>query len=214
MIVILLGPPGAGKGTQASALVKRFGFPHISTGDIFRANLEAGTPLGLEAKEYMAQGYLVPDDLVLRLVADRLGKPDVVKSGALLDGFPRTAAQAEALTVFLQAQNSKVDACLLLEVPDAELLKRLSGRRVCRICGAGWHMTNSPPPADLKCPKCGGEIYQRSDDSEATIQKRLAVYHEQTSPLSEYYRQKGSLKVVDGLGAPAEVEAKIVEALS
>jgi adenylate kinase len=214
MIVILLGPPGAGKGTQATTLVKRFGFPHISTGDIFRANLEAGTALGLEAKGYMAMGELVPDDLVVRLVADRLSKPDVVKNGALLDGFPRTAAQAEALESFLKAQNSRVDACVLLDVPDEELLTRLTGRRVCRTCGTGWHMTYSPPPENMKCPKCGGPIYQRDDDSEVTIKSRLKVFHQQTSPLVEWYKARHILKPVNGLASPQEVEKAINEVLS
>ncbi|MDR1296179.1 MAG: adenylate kinase [Deltaproteobacteria bacterium] len=214
MIVILLGPPGAGKGTQAGALVKRLGFPHVSTGDIFRANLDAGTPLGLEVRGYMAAGELVPDDLVVRLVGDRLSKPDVREKGALLDGFPRTVAQAEALEGFLTAQKAAVDACVLLDVPDSALVERLSGRRVCRGCGQGWHVSFSPPPADLKCPRCGGRIYQRDDDSEATIKSRLGVYHEQTSPLADWYKSRGLLRVVDGQASPAEVGAALARLLA
>jgi adenylate kinase len=213
MIIILLGPPGSGKGTQAEALVRRYKFPHVSTGDIFRANLSAGTPLGLEAKTYMDKGALVPDDLVVRLVADRLGQEDA-QGGCLLDGFPRTEAQAESLEKFLKANSKAVDACLLLEVPDSELLKRLTGRRVCRGCGAGWHITFSPPPSDMVCPSCQGEIYQRNDDSEETIKNRLKVYHDQTSPLVAWYKKKNCLKSIYGLGSPSEVEEAIIKALS
>ena len=214
MIVILLGPPGAGKGTQAEAIVKKLGVPHVSTGDIFRANLAKGTPLGLEAKGYMDKGALVPDELVVRLVGDRLSQPDAAE-GVLLDGFPRTVGQAEALAEFLKKADPprKVDACLLLEVPDQELMKRLTGRRVCRGCGAGWHAVFSPPPEDLKCPKCGGEIYQRADDSEATIGARLAVYHEQTSPLVDWYQKGGALIRIDGQGPPDKVRVAVAEAL-
>jgi adenylate kinase len=212
MIVILLGPPGAGKGTQAAAIVKALNIPHVSTGDIFRANLEQETPLGLEAKKYMTKGELVPDELVVRLVADRLSKADAQK-GALLDGFPRTTAQAKALEEFLVARQKKVDVCLLLEVADQELIIRLSGRRVCRSCGAGWHVTYSPPPTDLKCSKCGGEIYQRDDDQAETIQSRLSVYHRQTAPLIDWYRSLGVLKVINGLNEPKIVEEEIKKAL-
>jgi adenylate kinase len=212
LIVILLGPPGAGKGTQAAALVKRYGIPHVSTGDIFRANLAEKTPLGLEAKGYMEKGALVPDDLVVRLIGDRLSQSDAAK-GALLDGFPRTTAQAQALEAFLDKESKKVAACLLLEVDDQELLKRLTGRRVCRSCGSGWHVAFSPPPSDLVCPKCRGEIYQRTDDSQETIKNRLKVYHEQTSPLIDWYKAKGILKAVNGLGEPSQIEAAIAKAL-
>jgi adenylate kinase len=213
VIVILLGPPGAGKGTQAAAISRHLGIPHVSTGDIFRANLSEGTPLGLEAKGYMAMGELVPDDLVVRLVADRLSRPDAA-GGALLDGFPRTVGQAEALEDILASRGSKVDVCLLLDVPDADLLARLSGRRVCRRCGSGWHASFSPPPGDLKCPKCGGEIYQRDDDREETVTSRLAVYRRQTRPLTDWYGSRGSLRVVHGTGTPQDVEKDIEKALS
>jgi adenylate kinase len=212
MIFVLLGPPGAGKGTQAAALVKRLGVIHVSTGDIFRSNLAAGTPLGLEAKGYMESGVLVPDELVLRLVGDRLSQPDASK-GALLDGFPRTGVQAEGLEAILAEMGRKVRVCLLLEVPDQELIGRLAGRRVCRGCGASWHISYSPPPADLKCNLCGGEIYQRADDSEAAINQRLTVYHQLTSPLVQWYASKGLLKRVDGVGDPARVEADLAKAL-
>jgi adenylate kinase len=214
MIVILLGPPGAGKGTQAEALVKRLGVPHVSTGDIFRANLAQGTPLGLEAKGYMERGALVPDELVVRLVGDRLSQPDAA-GGALLDGFPRTVGQAGALEGLLASKSPprRVDLCLLLEVPDADLTARLAGRRVCRGCGAGWHAVFDPPPAALKCPSCGGEIYQRADDSESVVRSRLAVYHEQTSPLVAWYEAKGALKKISGLGRPEEVRERLSAAL-
>lgn len=212
MIIILLGPPGAGKGTQAGAISERYNIPHISTGDIFRANLKEGTALGLEAKKYMDAGALVPDELVVRIVGARLDAPDAA-GGALLDGFPRTGAQAEALNNYLAAKGRRVDHCLCLEVPDAVLVSRLAGRRMCRECGAGFHLEFSPPPADGRCNKCGGEIYQRDDDLEATIQNRLKVYHEQTSPLVEWYKERGLLRVIDGQGPVDEIKKRIFAAL-
>jgi len=211
MIVILLGPPGAGKGTQAGAIAERFNIPHISTGDIFRANLKQGTPLGLEAKKYMDAGALVPDDLVVRLVGDRLSASDAA-NGALLDGFPRTVGQAEALADYLSARGRKVDACICLNVPDSVLVSRLSGRRMCRECGGGFHVEFSPPPSGGRC-QCGGEIYQRDDDREETIMNRLKVYHEQTSPLVEWYGQQGLLLPIDGQGAVEEIQQRIFAAL-
>lgn len=212
MIIILLGPPGAGKGTQAGAIAEKYRIPHISTGDIFRANLKEGTPLGLEAKKYMDSGALVPDELVVRLVGDRLDAPDAA-SGALLDGFPRTVAQAEALADYLSGKSRQVDHCLCLEVPDDELVKRLAGRRMCRDCGAGYHMAFSPPPADGRCGKCGGQIYQRDDDQEATVLNRLKVYHDQTSPLVDWYGQRGLLRRIDGQGSVDEIQKRIFTAL-
>jgi adenylate kinases len=212
MIIILLGPPGAGKGTQAGAISEKYNIPHISTGDIFRANLKEGTPLGLEAKKYMDAGALVPDELVVRIVGDRLDAPDAA-SGALLDGFPRTVGQAEALGAYLATKGRRVDHCLCLEVPDGVLVSRLAGRRMCRECGAGFHTEFSPPPADGRCNKCGGEIYQRDDDMEATIQNRLRVYHEQTSPLVAWYKERGLLRDIDGQGPVDEIKKRIFTAL-
>ena len=211
MIIILLGPPGAGKGTQAGAIAAKFSIPHISTGDIFRANLKQGTPLGLEAKKYMDSGALVPDELVVRLVGDRMDAPDAA-TGALLDGFPRTVAQAEALADYLAAKGRQVDACVCLNVPDAVLVSRLSGRRMCRECGSGFHIEFSPPPSSGRC-SCGGEIYQRDDDREETILNRLKVYHEQTSPLVEWYGQRGLLRSIDGQGTVEEIQKRIFAAL-
>ncbi|MDR1608454.1 MAG: adenylate kinase [Deltaproteobacteria bacterium] len=212
MILILLGPPGAGKGTQTAALVKNYQLTPISTGDIFRANLAANTPLGLEAKNYMSQGLLAPDDLVVRLVADRLSQPNPTK-GYLLDGFPRTVFQAEALEKMLAEKNQKVGVCLLLDIPDNELMVRLTGRRVCRSCGSVWHLTFSPPPADLKC-QCGGEIYQRDDDGEAAASNRLKVYQAQTQPVATWYQDRGLLRAVSASGTPEAVEKSISEALA
>jgi adenylate kinase len=212
MIIIFLGPPGSGKGTQAVPIAGKLNLPHVSTGDIFRANLNKGTPLGLEAKKYMDAGALVPDDLVVRLVAGRLAEPDA-RNGALLDGFPRTAAQAEALSAFLANAGSHVARCLSLEVSDATILTRLSGRRICRNCGVGYHLSFSPPPADGRCGRCGGEIYQRDDDREETIKKRLDVYHRQTSPLIHWYGDHGLLKAVDGEGQVEEITRRIFAAL-
>jgi adenylate kinase len=212
MIIILLGPPGAGKGTQAGAIAEKFSLPHISTGDIFRANLKDGTPLGLEAGKYMDAGALVPDELVVRLVADRLTAPDA-RGGALLDGFPRTVPQAEALADFLAGAGRRVDFCVSLEVPDAALLARLSGRRMCRSCGAGYHISFSPPPAGGRCGRCGGEIYQRDDDREETIKNRLAVYHGQTSPLIQWYGECGLLRTIDGEGPVEDIKKRIFAVL-
>ena len=212
MIIILLGPPGAGKGTQAGAIAGKYRIPHISTGDIFRANLKEGTPLGLEAKKYMDSGALVPDELVVRLVGDRLDAVDAA-DGALLDGFPRTVAQAEALADYLGKKSRQVDHCLCLEVPDEELVKRLAGRRMCRDCGSGYHVDFSPPPADGHCGKCGGQIYQRDDDQEATVLNRLKVYHDQTSPLVDWYGQRGLLRKIDGQGSVEEIQKRIFAAL-
>ena len=178
---------------------------------VCRANLEERNPLGLEAKKYREAGALVPDDLVVRLVGDRLGAPEA-SGGALLDGFPRTVGQAEALSDYLADKGRKVDHCLCLDVPDEELIRRLAGRRMCRNCGSGYHVDFSPPSA-TGCDKCGGEIYQREDDNEATVRNRLKVYHEQTSQLIQWYGQRGLLRPINGLGTPKDIEARIFAAL-
>jgi adenylate kinase len=211
MIIVLLGPPGTGKGTQAKAIYDRYSFPHISTGDIFRKNLSEATPLGLEAKTYMEKGELVPDGLVLKLIEGRLSEPDAAK-GFLLDGFPRTKVQALAFDESLAARGQKIDHVVLLEVEDRKLIKRLSGRRVCGNCGRSFHVEFSPPPADNLCP-CGGTVYQRADDLETAIVNRLKVYHDLTKPLVEYYGGRGLLRRVEGDGTPSEVEARIKLAL-
>jgi adenylate kinase len=212
MIIVLLGPPGTGKGTQAAAISSRFKIPHISTGDIFRANLSQGTPLGLKAKGYMEKGELVPDSLVLELVADRLSQDDCA-SGVLLDGFPRTQVQAERFDADLEKKGRKIDHVLLLEVPEEALVKRLSGRRVCRGCGASYHMDYSPPPPSMACPKCQGEIYQRADDQKEAILNRLKVYLELTDPLIAYYDKKALIRRVDGSLSPDAVKDLIFKAL-
>jgi adenylate kinase len=213
VIIVLLGPPGTGKGTQAAAIRDRYGVPHISTGDIFRKNLAEGTPLGLKAKGYMEKGELVPDDLVLDLVADRLKEPDC-DGGFLLDGFPRTSVQAEAFDSILAASGAAIDRVILLEVPNETVVGRLSGRRVCKSCGAVWHAEHNPPPGDLVCPKCSGEIYQRADDSSEAVLNRLLVYDRLTGPLIGYYDGKGLISRVDGTRSPVEVERAIAVALT
>ncbi|MGL4209362.1 MAG: adenylate kinase [Candidatus Adiutrix sp.] len=213
MFIVLLGPPGAGKGTQASAIAKKFSIPHISTGDIFRANLADNTQLGLEAKKYMDSGALVPDDLVLRLVADRLNGPDAAK-GALLDGFPRTVIQAEGLASSLSLKGMRVDCCIYLHVAEDILVRRLAGRRLCRGCPASFHTEFSPPPPNGLCPFCGAQIYQRDDDLEATVKNRLMVYHNQTSPLVEWYNERGLLRSIDGNQPVEQVASTILGALN
>jgi adenylate kinase len=213
VIIVLLGPPGTGKGTQAAAVRNRFRIPHISTGDIFRRNLAEGTPLGLEAKGYMEKGELVPDGLVLDLVADRLRGPDC-RDGFLLDGFPRTEVQAEALDRLLSGAGRSIDHVVLLEAPDETVVDRLAGRRVCKSCGAVWHVTHNPPPADLVCPECSGEIYQRADDAAEAVLNRLRVYVRQTGPLIGYYDAKGLIRRVDGSRPPAEVVEALFRSLA
>ena len=195
--VVLLGPPGAGKGTQAKKISEKYGVLHISTGDIFRANVKEGTPLGLKAKEYMDKGELVPDELVCELVEDRLTWDDC-KNGYLLDGFPRTVFQADNFDRFLKGRNHELDAVLDIEVPDEVILPRMAGRRVCRGCGASYHIVTHPPKVEGVCDLCGGEVYQRDDDAESTVLTRLKVYEDQTSPLIEYYSKTGKNVVIDG----------------
>lgn len=197
MKIIMLGAPGAGKGTQAKKIAEKYAIPHISTGDIFRANLKAGTELGMKAKEYMDQGLLVPDELTCDLVVDRISQPDA-KNGYVLDGFPRTIPQAEALTNALNARGEAVDYAIDVEVPDENIVNRMGGRRACLKCGATYHITFNPPKKEGCCDACGGELVLRDDDKPETVQKRLDVYHAQTQPLIEYYSAAGKLKTVDG----------------
>jgi adenylate kinase len=212
MRTILLGPPGAGKGTQAETIVKEFSIPHISTGDIFRSNIKEGTSLGKKAKEYMDQGLLVPDELTVELVKDRLLNDDC-KNGFLLDGFPRTIAQADALEGALKSMNQHLDYVVNIEVDSSLLITRAVGRRVCKDCGQTYHMTFNKPSKEGICDKCGGELLQRKDDTEETVSKRISVYQEQTAPLIEYYSNKGILLNVNGEKPIAEVGKDIVAKL-
>ncbi len=212
MRVILLGPPGAGKGTQAQRLTQTLGIPQVSTGDILRAAVAAGTPLGREAKATMDQGALVPDGVVIGIIRERLAAPDCAR-GYILDGFPRTAAQAEALGETLQALGTPLTAVLSITVDSEELVRRLSGRRTCGTCGAAYHLETAPPRRAGLCDRCGGALLQREDDREETIRKRLAVYREQTAPLVAYYRGRGLLREVDGRGDIDDVFARVCRLL-
>ncbi len=207
-----MGPPGAGKGTQAADLITRYQIPHISTGDMFRAAIKAGTALGMKAKEYMDAGSLVPDEVTIGIVAERLAEPDCSK-GFLLDGFPRTVAQADALDKILTQLKMNLDGVINIEVPEAKLLERLTGRRICRQCGGTYHMVFNPPASEAVCDKCGGELYQRSDDTLETAKNRLQVYNDQTQPLIDYYREKGLLKEINGDQDIAQVLQDIVDAM-
>ena len=209
MRAVLLGPPGAGKGTQAVRLVEKYGVPQISTGDIFRKNIKEGTELGKKAQEYMNAGGLVPDELVVDLVKDRLMQDDCA-NGYLLDGFPRTIAQAEQLDEFLKEQGTKLDAVINFEVGYDTLMERLTGRRLCKACGASYHIKNFPPKTDGVCDKCGGELIQRDDDTEETARKRIEVYEESTAPLIEYYTKSGDLKNFNAEKDASEVFEDIV----
>lgn len=197
MRLILLGAPGAGKGTQAVMLAERFNIPHISTGDIFRSNIKNGTELGKKAKEYIDKGLLVPDEVTIGIVKDRLQQPDC-KNGFVLDGFPRTIPQAEYLEGILDSMDVKLDYVIDIHVPDSEIIKRMSGRRVCPVCGMSYHTHYNPTKKEGVCDNCGSAVVQREDDREETVIKRLKTYHEQTEPLIEYYKQKGQLLVVEG----------------
>ncbi|SHF02221.1 adenylate kinase [Alkalibacter saccharofermentans] len=197
MRIILLGPPGAGKGTQAANIVEAYKIPHISTGDIFRKNLKENTPLGLKAKEFMDKGLLVPDELVVDLVKDRLLEKDC-EEGFMLDGFPRTVFQAEALEKELGSMKIELDAVLNIEVDQDLLLQRITGRRICKSCGATYHVSFNPAKKEGVCDLCEGELYQRADDVEETVSKRLQVYNEQTQPLIEYYKGRGLLVDING----------------
>ncbi|MCR3954742.1 MAG: adenylate kinase [Gudongella sp.] len=212
MRLVLLGPPGAGKGTQASAIVEKYNIPHISTGDIFRANIKEGTALGQEAKAYMDKGLLVPDELVVSIVKDRLLKDDC-KEGFLLDGFPRTVGQAEALDSELAKMGIKLDRVININADPEILIERAVGRRICRECGATYHVKYNPPEVEGVCDKDGGELYQRDDDTEETVTTRINVYMEQTEPLIDYYKNQGLLMDVDGTKAIDEVFVDITSGL-
>lgn len=213
MKIVMLGAPGAGKGTQAKMISAKYHIPHISTGDIFRANIKEGTELGNKAKGYMDQGLLVPDELVVDLVVDRLTWQDA-RDGYVLDGFPRTIPQAEALTKALEEKNEKLDYAVDIEIPDQNIIDRMGGRRACVACGATYHIVNIPPQIEGKCDKCGAELILRDDDKPETVIKRLAVYHEQTKPLIDYYKVEGVLKEVDGTSDMQEVFSDICDILN
>lgn len=212
MKIVLLGPPGAGKGTQAKSISNRYSIPHISTGDIFRKNISENTPLGVEAKTYMDNGQLVPDEVTINMVKDRLQQNDC-KNGYLLDGFPRTVLQAEALDSFLIERGESIDTALLIEVPKEFILERMTGRRVCPSCGASYHIKFNPPANDGKCDFCGSDVIQRKDDTEETVKERLEVYENQTQPLIDFYENKKQLSVVDGTQAINEVFESICNIL-
>ena len=212
MRIVLLGAPGAGKGTQAKKLIEKYSMPQISTGDLLRAAVSAGTPLGKEAKSYMDKGDLVPDSVVLGMVAERL-KQDDCKNGYILDGFPRNTAQAEALDKMLASLNMQLTAALSVDVPFEDLMKRLTGRRTCKACGQMYNVYFKAPAKEGTCDKCGGELFQRDDDKEATIKKRLEVYNAQTAPLIDYYGKKGIVKSVSGTGSIDDIFKKVCEVL-
>lgn len=197
MKIVMLGAPGAGKGTQADMITKKYGIPHISTGDIFRTNIKNGTELGKKAKGYMDAGKLVPDSLVVDLVIDRIHQEDCSR-GYVLDGFPRTIPQAEALDKALAADHDKLDVAIDVEVPDEDIVKRMSGRRACLKCGATYHIVYNAPKTEGKCDNCGSDLVQREDDKPETVLNRLSVYHKETQPLIDYYNKENLLKTVDG----------------
>jgi len=210
MNLILVGPPGSGKGTQAKMMVDKYGIPQISTGDILREAVKEGSPLGKKAKTLMDQGSLVPDDIVIGIIEERLGKPDC-KGGFILDGFPRTVTQAAVLDNIMEKMSLKIDRLINIEVGDEELLKRLTGRRTCKDCGRGYHVSFDPPKTEGVCNECKGELFQRVDDKEDTIRSRLKVYHGQTAPVIEYYKKKNLSRTVDGVGKMEEVLRKICD---
>ena len=212
MRLILLGPPGAGKGTQASAIVERYAIPHISTGDIFRENIKKGTELGKKAKEYMDKGLLVPDELVISIVEDRLQKEDC-KEGFLLDGFPRTLDQGEALDKVLSQMGLKLDRVINLDVEKEVLIERAIGRRICKDCGEVYHIKFTPPKKEGVCDKCNGKLYQRDDDTVETVERRIEVYHKQTEPLIDYYKEKGLILDIDGSKDKDSIFEEIAKAL-
>jgi adenylate kinase len=212
MYIIFLGAPGAGKGTQAARLAGELGLVHIATGDLFRQALEQGTELGLKAKSYMEKGVLVPDQITISLVLERLSANGAA-GGAILDGFPRNLEQAQALDQALAQEGKAIDTVVYIKVSREELLRRLSGRRICRRCQMPYHITDSPPKVPGRCDKCGGELYQRPDDKEESVRKRLEVYFNETAPLVDYYAQRGKLLEIDGKGEVAQVEERLKTAL-
>ena len=212
MKIIMLGAPGAGKGTQAKMIADKYQIPHISTGDIFRSNIKEGTELGKEAKTYMDKGLLVPDELTVKILLDRVAKDDC-KNGYVLDGFPRTIPQAEVLDEALAKLNDKIDYAIDVDVPDENIIRRMSGRRACLACGATYHIEHIPPKTEGICDRCGKELVQRDDDKEETVKNRLNVYHEQTQPLIDFYTKKGIIKTVDGTVDMKDVFAAIVKIL-
>lgn len=212
MKIIMLGAPGAGKGTQAERIAEKYQIPHISTGDIFRANIKQGTELGMKAKSYMDQGLLVPDSLTVDLVMDRIGQEDC-KNGYILDGFPRTIPQAECLTEALKARGEKMDFAIDVHVPDENIITRMSGRRACPGCGSTYHIVYAAPKTEGVCDKCGSALILRDDDKAETVKKRLAVYHEQTQPLIDYYSREKILHTVDGTKELEHVFKDITEIL-
>ncbi|MDA8066859.1 MAG: adenylate kinase [Thermaerobacter sp.] len=209
MRVLFLGAPGAGKGTQAALLARRLGVPHLSTGDLFRQAVREGTPLGREAQAYMDRGELVPDAVVVGMVRERLQG----ETGFVLDGFPRTLPQARALEEELAVLAAPLDAAVLLEVPEELILRRLTARRLCRSCGAVYHLEFHPPRIPGRCDRCGGELYQRDDDREETVRRRLEVYRQETAPVAQFYRDRGLLRQVDGTGSEEEVSHRVASAL-
>lgn len=212
MKIIMLGAPGAGKGTQAKMIAEKYQVPHISTGDIFRANIKNGTELGIEAKKYIDQGLLVPDELTVKILLDRVANPDCV-NGYVLDGFPRTIPQAEVLDNALTELDDKIDYAINVDVPDENIVRRMGGRRACLSCGATYHIEHIPPKAEGICDKCGQELVLRDDDKPETVKNRLDVYHKQTQPLIDFYSNKGVLKTVDGTADMKDVFAAIVAIL-
>lgn len=213
MKIVMLGAPGAGKGTQAKMIAEKYGIPHVSTGDIFRANIKNGTKLGMEAKQYMDQGLLVPDELTVKILLDRVAQEDC-KNGYVLDGFPRTIPQAEVLDWALTELGDKIDYAIDVDVPDENIVRRMEGRRACVSCGATYHIEYVPPKAEGICDACGQELILRDDDKPETVQNRLNVYHEQTQPLIEFYSGKGILKTVDGTRDMQDVFAAITAILN
>lgn len=212
MKIVMLGAPGAGKGTQAKQIAGKYGLPHISTGDIFRANIKNGTELGKEAKKYMDQGLLVPDELTVRLLLDRVSQEDC-KNGYVLDGFPRTIPQANVLDEALEKLGDQIDYAIDVDVPDENIVRRMSGRRACFSCGATYHVAYAPPQKEGICDTCGSELVLRDDDKPETVQNRLHVYHEQTQPLIDFYARKGVLRTVDGTQAVEDVFEAICKIL-